>query len=104
MDSIFEHSNDLHVVARKVYVKVGDAYAYSDSAKTKKIDTDTLTEVFVKGCVIVDGTKQYKPVSLDVTSGVATLTYVKADTTTATTAVLATLASEEYTAPAGEGK
>lgn len=37
MDKIFEKSNDLHVVATKIYKKADDIYAYSDSAKTTKI-------------------------------------------------------------------
>lgn len=97
MEKIFEHSNDLHVVARLIYAKASDSYAYADSAKTEKIDCATLTDLFVKGVMIVDGNNRYKPTGLLVNAGVATVTYVKADTTTATTAVLATMASKEYT-------
>ena len=45
--------------------------------------------------VVVDGDNTYVPVALNVDDGVATITYVTANTTTA---VLATLASEEYEA------
>jgi hypothetical protein len=93
---IFEHANDLHVVARLVYVKTNDAYAYSDSAKTAKIDAETLKDMFIKGVLIVDGDNLYKPVSLEIDEGVATITYVQTDGTVATTAVLATLVSKEY--------
>ena len=96
MTKIYDHSDYMHVVARMIYKKTGDAYAYSDSAKTVKVDAVTLEDMFVKGVIVVEGDAQYKPVSLLVTAGVATVTYVKTDGTTATTAVLATLVSEEY--------
>lgn len=98
MDKIYEHSNDLHVRAVKVYVKTGDAYAYADSAKTVKVSAPILKDAFEKGVVIVAGATEYLPVSFAVAEGVGTLTYVKTDGTTATTAVLATLVSSEYTA------
>jgi hypothetical protein len=98
MEKIFEHSKDLHVVGRVIYAKASDAYAYSDSGKTKKIDAETLQDLFEKGCFIKDASgNTYKPVALNVDDGVAIVTYVIADATTATTAVLATLASSEYT-------
>lgn len=98
MDKIYERSNDLHVRGTYIYKKANDSYAYSDSATTKKIDADTLKDLFLKGAVVVDGTVNYHPVSFGIASNVGTLTYVKTDGTTATTAVLATLVSEEYTA------
>lgn len=96
MDKIFEHANDLHVVARVVYASSAHQYAYADADFTTKINAATLANMFMKGMIIVDGAEQYKPVSVAVTAGVATVTYVKADATTATTAVLATLVSEEF--------
>ena len=48
--------------------------------------------------VIVDGDVEYKPVSFSIVETVGTVTYVKTDDTTATTAVLATLVSSEYLA------
>lgn len=45
--------------------------------------------------LIVDSTGvMYKPISLKVASGVATVTYATTDTTSATTAKLATVKSE----------
>lgn len=96
MDKIYEQAKDLHVRAVYVYAKANDAYAYSDSSKTKKIDSATLENLFLMGAVIIDGDIKYKPVSYGVASTVGTITYVKTDTTTATTAVLATLKSKEY--------
>ncbi len=98
MEKIYEHADDLHVRATYIYAKASDVYAYSDSAKTKKIDAKTLKDLFQKGAIIVDTGAEYKPVSYSVASGVGTITYVKANTTTATTAVLTTLKSSEYTA------
>ena len=95
---IYENSEDVHVRATKVFVKAADPYAYSDAATTVKINCATLTDLFEKGVIIVDGTHQYKPVSYNIAAGVGTLTYVKTDGSVATTAVLATLASSEYTA------
>lgn len=96
MNRLYEKSEDQHVIATYVYAKTSDPYAYSDAAKTVKIDAVELKEVFEKGIVVVDGTTLYSPVSFKVANGVGTITYVKTDGTTATTAVLATLASKEY--------
>lgn len=98
MDKIFETYDDQHVVATKVYVKTDDAYAYSDSAKTIKIEAAILKNLFEKGTLIIDGSIEYKPVSFELTAGVGTLTYVKANSGTPTTAVLTTLKSKEFVA------
>ena len=98
MDHIFENANDQHIRGTYVYAKANDAYAYANAGKTVKINAATLEELFLRGIIVISGTSQYVPTSLKVASGVATITYVTADGTTATTAVLATLASEEYTA------
>ena len=96
MDKIFEHADDLHVVARVAYASSAHQYAYANADFSTKIKAATLVDMFAKGMIIVDGAEKYKPVSVAVTSGVAKVTYVKADATTATTAVLATLVSEEF--------
>jgi hypothetical protein len=98
MDRVYEKYEDQHVRNTFVYAKDNDAYAYTDSGKTVKIDSESLKELFEKGIIVVDGTAEYKAVSFSVVDGVATLTYVKTDGTTPTTAVLATLKSSEYTA------
>lgn len=98
MDKIYEDYTDLHVAASVIYKKANDAYAYSDSATTEKIDADTLKDLFEKGVVVIDSTIEYKPVSFGISATVGTLTYVKTDGSTPTTAVLATLKSEEYSA------
>jgi hypothetical protein len=95
MEKIYEKLDDLHVVARTIYKKSGDSYAYSDSACTKKVNQADLYDLFVKGVIIVDTSKYYHAASYSVSSNVGTITYIKTDTTTATTAVLATLLSSE---------
>lgn len=98
MSKVYERYEDLHVRKTYIYVKADDVYAYEDSDKKVKISADDLRNLFLKGVVIVDGTIEYAPISFDISEGVGTITYVKADTTTATVAVLATLKSKEYTA------
>ena len=95
-NKIYEDESDLHIRGVKIYAKsTADGYAYSDSACTKKMKAEELVNLFNTNVVnIVDGDVTYKAVSLSVASEVATLTYVKADTSTATTAVLTTLRSE----------
>lgn len=103
MNKIYEKYEDLHVRKTYIYVKANDAYAYADSGKTVKIAATTLNDLFLKGAVIVSGGVEYAPTSFALSvAGVGTITYVTADATTATTAVLAVLYSEEYTAPTGD--
>jgi hypothetical protein len=96
MSKVYENYGDQHVRATYVYAKTNDPYAYLDSAKTVKIDSETLKDLFEKGTIVVDGSIEYKPVSFGIADSVGTLTYVKTDGTTATTAVLATLKSSEH--------
>ena len=98
MSKVYERYEDLHVRKTYLYVKADDVYAYADSDKKVKISADDLRDLFLKGAVILDGTTEYLPTSYVISSNVGTMTYVKADTTTASTAVLATLKSKEYTA------
>ena len=97
MSKVYERYEDLHVRKTYIYVKEDDVYAYEDSDKKVKISADDLKDMFLKGTVIVDGTTEYSPTSYVVSSKVGTITYVKADATTAATAVLTTLKSKEYT-------
>lgn len=95
MERIFHHDDTMYEAATKVFVstKSNDTYAYSDEACTQKINTETLTDLYVRGMIIVASGVMYKPVSLSVSSNVATVTYVTTDSTTATTAKLATIKS-----------
>lgn len=98
MSKVYEKYEDLHVRKTYVYAKADDVYAYANADKTVKISSDDLKDLFLKGVVIVDGTTEYSPTSYVISSKVGTITYVKADSTTASTAVLTTLKSKEYTA------
>lgn len=98
MSKVYERYEDLHVRKTYIYVKADDVYAYEYSDKKVKISADDLRNLFLKGVVILDGTTEYLPTSYVISSKVGTMTYVKADTTTASTAVLTTLKSKEYTA------
>lgn len=94
MEKIYQRASDLHVVARKAYVKNGDVHAYSDVATTVQIEVSELHDMFIKGIVIVDAGVEYNAVSYKEAAGVGTITYVKTDGTVATTAVLATVTSK----------
>jgi len=93
---IYEKANDVHVRATVVYKKAADVYAYLNPEKTVKISASVLKDFFEKGVIVIDGVKEYAPVSFNLTTGVGTITYVETDGVTPTTAVLATLKSSEY--------
>lgn len=93
MEQIFETASDLHVRSVKMYVSSGDLYKESDAEN--KLTADEVTNAFYMGnALIVDGNVEYRPVALAIVSKKAVLTYVKADASTATTAVLATASSK----------
>lgn len=92
-DKIFQDAKDKNVSRTYVYGNGTDGSAYVDAACTEKVTASALEDLFHKGLVIVVAGAKYLPVSLAVEDGVATVTYVTADSTTATTAVLATLES-----------
>lgn len=93
MDRIFDDAKDLHVRATYIYGKASDTAAYMNADCTEKYKTSELKDVFEKGAVIVIGTDYFKPLNFVVKNGVGSVTYVSADKTTATTAVLGTLSS-----------
>lgn len=95
MKQIFQDAKDKYVVATIVYAKAGDTKAYVDPECKIQFEAVDLDEAFVKGAQIVTAAGTYVPVSKTVASstGVVTLTYVTTDTTTATTAKLATVVS-----------
>lgn len=88
MEQIFETASDLHVRTIKMYVSSGELFKESDAEN--KFTADEVNHLFYMGnIVIVDSDVEYVPISLGKDAKKAVLTYVKADTTTATTAVLA---------------
>lgn len=94
MTKIFENACDKHVRGTYIYKKTSDTKAYADAAFTVQLTTSELTDIFLKGAVIDVAGVLYKPTGLKIATGIATITYVTADTSTATTAVLATLTSK----------
>lgn len=95
----YEKSNEQHLRTRYVYVKASDVYAYKDSTYTEKITSSELIKAFELGvCVIVDNNVYHKPISISTTSGVSTINYIKPNSTTATSADIASIYSKEYTA------
>lgn len=92
MDRIFHHDDTIYEAATKVYAKA-DGYAYFEADYKTKVPADVLEDLFVRGLIIVDAGIMYKPVSLKIASKVATVTYVKTNGSTATTADLATVKS-----------
>lgn len=95
MEIVRINADDQNVAVRKAYTKSSDTFAYADSKCTVKIKADELRDAFIKGMIIVDAAGvEYKPISCKVASEVATVTYVTTDSTTATTAKLATIKSE----------
>lgn len=86
---------DKNIAARKVYTKAADTFAYANADCTEKISAADLQDAFIKGMVIVDATGiRFLPVSCEIKKNVATVTYVTTDSTTSTTAKLATVKSE----------
>lgn len=91
MDRIFHHDDTMYEAATKIYVKSGNGYVDSDYKVA--VTADQMQDIFNRGMIIVDGSIQYLPVSLSVASNKATVTYVKTNSSTATTADLATVKS-----------
>lgn len=85
MEKIYEHSDDLHVKALKVYAKASDEFGYVDAACEVKVTANELHNAFIKGMIIVDaeGVK-YKPVSCKLEDSVVTVMYVTAGPSIAT--------------------
>ena len=94
MDRIFHHDDTMYEAATKVYAKT-DGFAYFHSDFKTNVPTPVIEDMFVRGMLVVDSTgAMYKPISCKTASGVATVTYVTTDSSTATTAKLATVKSE----------
>lgn len=94
-NKVFECAEDLHIKAKLVYAG-SNGIAYSNEEMTTPILGADLADMFMKGLLVVASSVMYQPVGLSIdTDNVATVTYVKADATTATTAVLATVISGE---------
>ena len=94
MDKIYHHDDSMYTIGTKVYVKT-DGYAYADKKCTVKISASDLEQMFIEGLIIVDSTDiMYKPISCKTAANVCTVTYVTTDSSTTTTAKLATAKSK----------
>lgn len=93
MDKVFEQAKDLHVVATYIYVKASDTAAYADSGYTVKFKTSELKEAFIKGALINASGKLYKAVAYTEASNVGKVSYIIPNSTTATSADIATLSA-----------
>lgn len=92
MNKIFEQSKDLHVSASVIYGKA-DGKAYADEACTVQMTTAELKEAVIKRAIIQIGTDIFVPVAFTVVSKAGTVRYVKPNTTTATSADIASLSA-----------
>lgn len=93
MNRIFDDAKDVHVRATYTYNEGSDTKLYVDPDCEMQITTSELTDLFNKGMIVIIDDVQYKPVSFTVDTGVASVTIVKADDSTPTTAVLAVLSA-----------
>lgn len=93
MNKIYEDANDQHVVGTYVYVKNNKVYI--DSKCTESISAEDLKNLFYKGLILVDDTKEYKPLSMVTSGNSIGLTYLTTDGST-TNAKIITVYSKEH--------
>ena len=93
MNRIFDDAQDVHVRATYTYNNGSDTKLYVDPDCAPQITTSELTELFNKGMNVLIYDVQSKPESFTVDAGAASVTIVKADSGTATTAVLTVLSA-----------
>ena len=68
LEKVFEQAKDVHVGTYVVYYKDAEASnpkAYADAAFKTTIDTETLKDAFLKGCVVMSGEKVFAPIAFD---------------------------------------
>ena len=93
MDRFYNRAEDKNSANIIVYGQASDTKAYSDEQCTKQCTTSELVNAFIKGCIVAIGSdSMYYPSSLSVASKIATLTYVKAGSSSGSAAT-ATLVS-----------
>lgn len=94
MNKVFARAEDKNVVGTFVYGNGTDGYAYCDDEHKHYMSALMLKNLFFKGSFIDIQGVIYKPISMKTADSEVVVTYVKTDTSTATTAVLATLSSK----------
>lgn len=91
MAAIYDDYKDKNVANYLIYAG-SDGKAYTDSAKTVQFTTSALKDYFVKGALIVIDTDEYAvPVGYAEASSIGSVAYIVANSTTATSADIATL-------------
>lgn len=91
MERIFEKAHEQHLRGEIIYLKDADGFAYKDAKGQESVNKEELINMFNLGTAIIyDGTSKiyYKPVSIKVEDGVATLTYITAADTTPSAATV----------------
>ena len=68
MDKIYEHANDLHVVATKIYATSDSAHAYKNTECTEMFTASELKDAFIKGALIYQDGFVYNPTHIDLTT------------------------------------
>lgn len=92
MEKIYKNYNDVPVAAYVIYAK--SAKACADAAGNKQLKTSELKEMFLKGAVIDTGNGNFaKPVSFTVASSVGKVGYIIPNSSTATSADIATISA-----------
>lgn len=97
---IFARAEDKNVCNNLFYIHT-DNYIYYAADHAKKVEADVLLPLLKKGLVVMTNAAgiMYNPVSYKVDAAdhnCVVVTYVKADTTTATTAVLTLAYTKEH--------
>lgn len=96
MDKIYEDANEQHVRAFIIYSKSTDTKAYADADCTVQLTTSELKNLFIKGAVIALPSNGgfVKPVKYLETSSVGSVFYIKPNSTTATSADIASVVAK----------
>lgn len=79
MFKVYASPDEVYVRATYIYKKNNETKAYADGKFTRQLTTSELKDIFINGAVIQASNVLYKPVSLKITAGVATITYVTAE-------------------------
>lgn len=91
MNKIYQDSKDVYVSATIIYAYNG--YAYTDAEHTEKFTTSALLDAFLKGAVIFLAENTYAtPIGYGEDSSVGSVSYIVPNSTTATSADIATIA------------
>jgi len=92
MDKIYQRSKDVYVSATLIYPYSGGAY--TDKEHATQYTTSQLVDAFEQGALVqVDENVYATPVGCSIASDIATITYIVANGTTATSADIASLVS-----------